>query len=85
MVSVGIAALGRTDLHFVDPGVKINDKYYQDVFLARDLQSDIRQHSDDFIFTRVSYAEARNRYRLDVRNSTRWYCIKTAEHIVMLS
>jgi len=42
------------------------------------------------IFTCVSYAEARNRYRLDVcpsvRSSvTRWYCIKTAEHIVMLS
>ena len=46
------------------------------------------------IFTCVSYAEARNRYRLDVCPSvrpsvcpsvTRWYCIKTAEHIVMLS
>ena len=41
-----------------------------------------------------SYAEARLSYRLDVRPSvrpsvrlsvTRWYCIKTAEHIVMLS
>jgi len=43
-----------------------------------------------YIFTCVSYAEARNRYRLDVCLSicpsvTRWYCIKTAEHIVMLS
>jgi len=38
------------------------------------------------IFTCVSYAEARNRYRLAVRPSvTRWYCIKTAERIVMLS
>ena len=37
-------------------------------------------------FSCVSYAEARNRYRLDVCPSvTRWYCIKTAEHIVMLS
>ena len=45
-------------------------------------------------FTCVSYAEARLSYRLDVRLSvrlsvhlsvTRWYCIKTAEHIVMLS
>ena len=45
-------------------------------------------------FTCVSYAEARNRYRLDVRLSvcpsvcpsvTRWHCIKTVEHIVMLS
>jgi len=38
----------------------------------------------------VSYAEARSSYRLDVCLSVRpsvchWYCIKTAEHIVMLS
>ena len=39
-----------------------------------------------YVFTCVSYAEARNSYRLDVRPSVRhWYCIKTAEHIVMLS
>ena len=42
------------------------------------------------IFTCVSYAEARNRYRLDVRLSvrpsvTRWHCIKSAERIVMIS
>ena len=42
------------------------------------------------IFTCVSYAEARNSYRLDVCPSvrpsvTRWYPIKTAEYIVMLS
>ena len=44
-------------------------------------------------FTCVSYAEARNRYRLDVRLSvrlsvclsvTRWHPIKTAEYIVMV-
>ena len=46
------------------------------------------------VFTCVSYAEARNRYRLDVRLSvrpsvrlsvTRWHPIKTAERIVMIS
>ena len=50
------------------------------------------------VFTCISYAEARNRYRLDVRPSvclsvclsvcpsvTRWHPIKTAEYIVMLS
>ena len=42
------------------------------------------------VFTCVSYAEARNRYRLDVRLSvrpsvTRWYCVKTAQSIVKLS
>ena len=48
-----------------------------------------RRRSVRGIFTCISYAEARNRYRLDVCLSvclsvTRWYCIKTAEHIVML-
>ena len=39
-----------------------------------------------YFITCVSYAEARNRYRLDVCPSvTRWYCIKTAERIVMIS
>ena len=47
-----------------------------------------------FIFACVSYAEARNRYRLDVRLSvclsvrptvTRWHPIKTAERLVMIS
>jgi len=38
------------------------------------------------LFTCVSYAEARLSYRLSVCPSvTRWYCIKTAEHIVLLS
>jgi len=46
------------------------------------------------LITCVSYVEARNRYRLDVCPSvclsvlpsvTRWYCIKTAERIVMIS
>jgi len=46
--------------------------------------------SQFLIFTCVSYAEARNRYRLDVCPSvrpsvTRWYCIKTAERIVIIS
>ena len=52
MVSVGISALGRTDLHLglIDHGVKINGKYYRDVLLTRDFLPDIRQHSDYFIF-----------------------------------
>jgi len=49
-MSVGISALGRTDLYFVDPDVKINDKCYRDVLLTRDLLPDIRQHSDYLIF-----------------------------------
>jgi len=37
MVSVGISKLGRTELIFVDPGVKINGQYYRDVMLAQHL------------------------------------------------
>ena len=49
-----------------------------------------KNHTFVIIFTCVSYAEARKRYRLDVRLSvclsvTRWHCIKTAERNVMTS
>lgn len=50
MVSVGVSALGRTNLHFVDPGVKVNGQYYRDILLRRDLLPDIKQYSDYFTF-----------------------------------
>ena len=50
MVSVGVLALGCRDIHFVDPGVKINGQYYCDVMLRRDLLPDIRQVSDFYTF-----------------------------------
>jgi len=49
-VSVGVSALGRTNLHFVDPGVKVNGQYYRDILLRRDLLPDIKQYSDYFTF-----------------------------------
>ena len=45
----GVSALGRTKLHFVDPGIKVNRQYYRDLLLTRDL-SDIKQYSDYFTF-----------------------------------
>jgi len=36
MVSVGVSKLGRTNLIFVDPGVKINAAYYRDVLLKQE-------------------------------------------------
>jgi len=42
MASVGVSALGRTNLHFVDPGVKINGQYYRDTLLMMDLLPDIK-------------------------------------------
>ena len=37
MVSVGVSKLGRTELVFVEPGVKINGAYYRDVLLKKQL------------------------------------------------
>ena len=31
MVSVGVPALGRTAIHFAEPGVKVNGQYYRDI------------------------------------------------------
>jgi len=45
-----VSALGRTNLHFVDPGVKVNGQYYRDVLLTRDLLPGIKQYSDYFTF-----------------------------------
>jgi len=50
MVLVGVSALGRTNLHFVDPGVKVNGQYYRDILLTRDLLSDSKQYSEYFTF-----------------------------------
>ena len=45
-----MSALGRTNLHFVDPRVKVNGQYYRDILLRRDLLPDIKQYSDYFTF-----------------------------------
>ena len=48
MVSVGVSALGRTSIHFVEPGVNANGQYYREVLLKRNLLPDIHQLSDYF-------------------------------------
>jgi len=52
MLSVGMSAFGTTNVHFVEHGVKVNDKYsyYRDVLLMRDLLPDIREMGD-FIYS----------------------------------
>ena len=50
MVSVGISALGRTNIHFIEPGVKVNGQYYRDVLLMQGLLPDIRETTEYFIF-----------------------------------
>lgn len=48
MVSVGISKLGNTSLIFIDPGVKINAKYYRDVLLGEYLLPQIRAISGEY-------------------------------------
>jgi inhibitor of nuclear factor kappa-B kinase subunit alpha len=54
MVSVGVSALGRTGIHFVEPGVKINGDYYRNTLLLEDLLPDIQELSEFFIFSRTA-------------------------------
>jgi len=48
MASIDVSALGHTNLHFVDPGIKINGQYYRDTLLMRDLLPDIKQSLPDY-------------------------------------
>src|SRR6218665_3942364 len=42
--------LGKTDIHFIEPEVKINGAYYRDYLLSEKLLLGIRQYSDYFTF-----------------------------------
>jgi hypothetical protein len=66
MVSVGVSALGRTSLHVVDAGVKINGQYYRDVLLMRDLLPDIRHFSDFYTFQQDGAPAHRARETVDL-------------------
>jgi len=48
MASVSFSAVGCTNLHIVDPGVKINGQYYYDTLLMKDLLPHIKQSSPDY-------------------------------------
>ena len=61
MVSVGLSSLGRTSIHVVEPGVKINAQYYRDVLLMEDLLTEIREFSEFYIFQQVGAPAPRAR------------------------
>jgi len=46
MVPVGMSELGRTELHIVESGVKVNGEYYRETLLKRGLLPDMRGISD---------------------------------------
>ena len=56
MVSVGVSDLGRTGLHFVDQGAKVNGQYYRDILLMRDLLPGIKEYSDYFTFQQDAWS-----------------------------
>ena len=52
MASISVSALRRTSVHFVNPGIKVNGKYFRDVLLTRHLLPEIRQYSEYFTSSR---------------------------------
>jgi len=66
MVSVGVSALGRTHLHFIDAGVKINGQYYREVLLMQELLPEIKEFSDYFTFQQDSAPAHRAKETVDL-------------------
>ena len=58
MVVVGVSNLGRTELVFVEPGVKIDGAYCRDVLLKKHLLSTIRWISGDMFILQQDNAPA---------------------------
>jgi len=65
MVSAGVSALGRTSLHFVEPGVKIDGNYYREVLL-QDLLPEMSELSEYFIFQQDSAPAHRARDTIEL-------------------
>jgi len=67
MISVGVSALGCTELIFVEPGVKINGAYYRDVLLSQHLLPAIKEMSADcFTFQQDSAPAHRARETVEL-------------------
>jgi hypothetical protein len=58
MVSVGVSAMGCTELIFIEPGVKINGAYYRDVLLSQHLLPAIRDIAGEFFIFQQDSAPA---------------------------
>src|SRR5213080_1655763 len=66
MLSVGISALGHTDIYFVEPGTKINGQYNRDVLLMQHLLPDMREHSEYFVLQQDSAPSHRSRLTVEL-------------------
>ena len=70
MVTVAVSSLGCTSIHFIEPGVKINDDYYRNTVLRQMLLPDIRYISGDTFVLQQDCAPA-HRARATVKFLTR--------------
>jgi len=63
MVSVGDSNLDSTEIHFIEPGVKVNGAYYRISLLAQKLLQDIFWISQGgfFVFQQDGASSTRNR------------------------
>jgi len=52
MVSVAVSQVGMTELIFVNPGVKVNGKYYCDVLLSQQMLPAIKCVAERCLFTK---------------------------------
>jgi len=55
MVSVAVSKMGMTDLIFVEPGAKVNGRYYRETLLLRQMLPAIKCIAGDtFVFQQDS-------------------------------
>ena len=66
MVSVGVSVLGVIGLHFVNPGIKTNGKYYRETLLKEELLPDMRNISEYFIFQQDNVPAHRVKMTVDL-------------------
>jgi len=59
MVSVTVSSLGATQLHFLEPGVKVNGDYYRNIVLLNMFLLDIRSVFEDYYVFQQDGAPAR--------------------------
>ena len=65
MVLAGVSVLGVTGQHFVNPGVKINGKYYRKTPQKEELLPDMHNISKYFIFQQDSAPDHRAKETVD--------------------
>jgi len=58
MVSVTVSSLGAMQLHFLEPGVKVNGDYYRNIVLLNMLLLDIRSVFRDYYVFQQDVAPA---------------------------